>query len=268
LFNNDKEREQKKAKMNTMSIWTDILNNINIYKNTFYEPRTILEYFFTPIFPFSRVRMWEEFFFPFTQININISYDKYINKFSNNYYFDIFGKLKQKKRILSNIMFIGREKNEYEQNLEKIRKENEKLRFALAELTINNDTSKEAFDNLSKESKVILNSIAKEYDGEFVLNQEQDKYIYKGTKKPVKPKEEKIINLEEKKENQKIETKVENENEVLKIDDIIASKNINKKNNENKNIENNVNLDRKEDEEKNINNNDEENENLLNTKTF
>ena len=45
-----------------MSIWSVILNNIDEYKNIFYEKKTIEEYFFTPIFPFSRLRLWEEFF--------------------------------------------------------------------------------------------------------------------------------------------------------------------------------------------------------------
>jgi uncharacterized protein with ATP-grasp and redox domains len=39
LFNNENEREKKEAKKNTMSIWTKILNNIDEYKNCFYEKK-------------------------------------------------------------------------------------------------------------------------------------------------------------------------------------------------------------------------------------
>ena len=83
LYNNEKEREQKNVKNNTMSCWTEILNNINQYKNPFYEPKTKNDFFFTPIFPFSRIRLWEEFFFPFTQINsMTIFIITYLGKLS------------------------------------------------------------------------------------------------------------------------------------------------------------------------------------------
>ena len=72
------------------------------------------KYFFTPIFPFNHIRLWEEFFFPLTQINMNISYDSYINRFSDNFYYNIFGQIKQKHRIISNVMFVEKEKDNYD----------------------------------------------------------------------------------------------------------------------------------------------------------
>ena len=165
LYNNEKEREVKNAKTNTMSCWTEILNNINQYKNPFYEPKTKKEFFFTPKFPFSRVRLWEEYFLPLTQISLNISYDSYINRFNDNFYYNIFGQIKQKNRIVSNVMYIDKEKDNYVKNIDKLKKENEKLKMALAEFTINNNVNKELYENLSKETKGIINNIAKEHGG-------------------------------------------------------------------------------------------------------
>ena len=182
LYNNEKEREQKNVKDKTMSCWTEILNNINQYKNPFYEIKTKKDYFFTPIFPFNRIRLWEEFFFPFTQININLSYDNYINRFSDNFYYNIFGQMKQKTKIISNVMFIDKEKENYEKNSEKLKKENQKLKEALAELTINNNVNKEIYEKLSNETINILKNLAKEHHGEIELNSELNQYTFKQIK--------------------------------------------------------------------------------------
>ena len=81
-----KKKSKRNTKVNTMSCmncWREILNNINQYKNPFYEIKTKKDFFFTPIFPFSSIT-FGEFFLPFTQIKINISYDRYINRFNDN----------------------------------------------------------------------------------------------------------------------------------------------------------------------------------------
>ena len=230
LYNNEKEREQKNAKNNTMSCWTEILNNINQYKNQFYEEKTRKEYFFTPIFPFSRIRLWEEFFLPFTQINLNISYDNYINRFNEHFYYNIFGQIKQKTRILSNVMFIDREKDIYEKNLDKLKKENEKLKEALAEFTIKNNVNKDLYESFSKQTIQVINSISKEHGGEITLNPELNVYsfheveikkeekkeeikIEETTKKDETPK---IINEEEKNEEKKEEKKDDKEQKSFK----------------------------------------------------
>ena len=195
LYNSEKEREQKNVKQNTMSCWTEILNNINQYKNPFYEPKTQKEFFFTPIFPFNHIRLWEEYFFPLTQINMNISYDSYINRFSDNFYYNIFGQIKQKHRIISNVMFVEKEKDNYEKNIDKLKKENQKLKMALAEFAIKNNINKELYENLSKETLGVIRSIAKENGGEINLNSEINMYTFKQVEKPIKKEEEKIENI-------------------------------------------------------------------------
>ena len=196
LYNNEKERETKNAKIKTMSCWTEILNNITQYKNPFYEIKTRKEYFFTPMFAINRIRLWEEYFLPFTQINVNNSYDNYVNRFtSSNFYYNIFGQMKQKNRIISNIMFIDREKENYEKNIDKLKKENQQLKMALAEFTINNNINKELFENFNKEIKEVINSLAKEKGGEINLDNELNMYTFKEVEKPIK-KEENLMKVE------------------------------------------------------------------------
>ena len=224
LYNSEKEREQKNAKNNTMSCWTEILNNINQYKNPFYEVKTKKIYFFTPIFPFSRIRLWEEFFLPFTQINVNLSYDSYINRFTDNFYYNIFGQIKQKTRIISNVMFVDREKDSYIKNLEKLKKENQKLKMALKDFTINNNINKELYDKLNKDTITVVNNLAKEEGGEFNLNEELNEYIYKQVKPVEKPQDKEEEKIEDNKfeENMRFEENIKIDKNV-KIDDIIKS---------------------------------------------
>jgi hypothetical protein len=213
LYNNEKEREEKQVKQNTMSCWTEILNNIDEYKNCFYEKKTMEEYFFIPVFPINRIRLWEEFFLPFTQIKVGISYDEYINRWYGNY-FNIFGQVKSKNsnknRMISSVMFYEKEKEEYVKNIDKKNKEIQNLKKALAELTIKNNLSKNVYEGLSKESADILKIISKENGGKITLNDEGNEYVFRKTKnmfegiENVKKSDEK---KEEKKEEQNNEKK-------------------------------------------------------------
>ena len=226
LYDCEKDREKNNAKTKTMSCWTEILNNINIYKNKFYEENSKKIYFFTPNFPMSRIRLWEEYFFPFTQINLNISYDNYINRFQENFYFNIFGQMKQKSRILSIVQFMIKEKDNEEKSKNNLLKEIKKLKNTISELTIKNNINKEFFEGLTKDTKNIINIIAKEEGGELILNQELNKYCFKEIEKPKEIKEEEEeekkaqenINKisEEKEEIKKEETKVEIKKEETK----------------------------------------------------
>ena len=46
LYDCDKDREKQNAKIKNMSCWTEILNNITIYKNSFYEENSKKNLFF------------------------------------------------------------------------------------------------------------------------------------------------------------------------------------------------------------------------------
>ena len=223
LFNNQNEREKEQAKKNTMSIWSVILNNIDEYKNIFYEKKTIEEYFFTPIFPFSRLRLWEEFFLNNLQIDLNISYEDYISKYSGNY-FNIFGQVKKnfgEKKIVTNYLFCEKEKEEYIKNINKQEKEIENLKKIIKCLCIDNNVDKNVFETIPKECDNILKNIAKENGGKISLNEEENKYIFRKTKNMFegivknKIKKEEIKEEPDKKDEEKNNNNIIN-NEVLK----------------------------------------------------
>ena len=223
LFNNENEREKEQAKKNTISIWSVILNNIDEYKNIFYEKKTIEEYFFTPIFPFSRLRLWEEFFLNNLQIDLNISYEDYISKYSGNY-FNIFGQVKKnfgEKKIVTNYLFCEKEKEEYIKNINKQEKEIENLKKIIKCLCIDNNVDKNVFETIPKECDNILKNIAKENGGKISLNEEENKYFFRKTKNMFegivknKIKKEEIKEEPDKKDEEKNNNNIIN-NEVLK----------------------------------------------------
>ena len=258
LFNNESEREKREAKKNTMSIWTKILNNIDEYKNIFYEKKTKEEYFFTPILPFSRIRLWEEFFFNHTQINLNLSYEDYINKYSGNY-FNLFGQVKKnvgENKIISNYLYYEKEKEQYIKNINKQNKEIEKLKKIIKCLCIDNPINKEIYEAIPKDCENILKNIARENGGKIDLNEEENKYIFRKTKNmfegltdnktketELKPEEKNIETKEEEKEEIKEEAKEEIKEEIkeeVKNEVKEETKEEINKNKENKSEENNL----------------------------
>ena len=261
LYNNEKERDSKRARQNTMSCWTEILNNMEEYKNCFYEKKTMEEYFFIPIFPFNRIRLWEEFFFPFTQINVGISYDEYIHRWYGNY-FNIFGQVRSKNsnknRMISSVMFYEKEKQEYTKNIEKKNKENRALKNLIAELCIKNNLEKNIYEGLSKEGVEIINNISKENGGKITINDEGTEYIFKKTKNMF----EGIVKNKINEENNKFknENKIEENNEnKIEENNEFTNENNNEENNEFTNENNNEEYN----EEYNENNNEEYNENKI-----
>ena len=143
------------------------------------------EYFFIPVFPINRIRLWEEFFFPFTQINVGLSYDEYIHRWYGNY-FNIFGQVKSKNsnknRMISSVMFYEKEKQEYVKNIDKKNKEIQNLKNVIAELCIKNNLDKNIYEGLSKESIDALKIISKENGGTISINDEGTEYVFKKTK--------------------------------------------------------------------------------------
>ena len=131
LYNNERERDEKEARTKTMSIWTDILKNINEYTNPFYEKRTQEEYFFVPLFSSHKIRMWEEFFMQFTQLEVGLSYDRYINRW---YKWKEGKVITQRERIVTNVQMAERDKEEAEKELNEKDDEINRLKECLMEL--------------------------------------------------------------------------------------------------------------------------------------
>ena len=160
LYNHEKERDEKEARTKTMSIWTDILKNINEYTNPFYEKRTQEEYFFVPLFSSHKVRMWEEFFMQFTQLETGLSYDRYINRW---YKWKEGKVITQRDRIVTNIQMAERDREEAEKELNEKDDEINRLKECLMELVKKaNETNKEIVDKLSEENKKTIKSLTKE----------------------------------------------------------------------------------------------------------
>ena len=270
LFNNENERKTKDAKKNTMSLWTKILNNIDEYKNIFYEKKTVEEYFFTPMFPFNRLRLWEEFFFNYTQIDLNISYEEYINKYTGNY-FNLFGQVKKnlgENKIISNYLFYEKEKEEYIKNINKQNKEIEKLKKIIKNLCIDNSVEKNIYEALPKDCEGILKNIARENGGKITLNEEESKYMFRKTKNMFegigknfnqgtdnKKEEQSLkkeeIKVEENKENKEI--KENRDNEENKENREIEENKDNEENKENKDNEENKEIEENKDNNEDVN---------------
>lgn len=159
LYNNERERDEKEARTKTMSIWTDILKNINEYTNPFYEKRTQEEYFFVPLFSSHKIRMWEEFFMQFTQLEVGLSYDRYINRW---YKWKEGKVITQRERIVTNVQMAERDKEEAEKELNEKDDEINRLKECLMELVKKaNETNKEIVDKLSEENKNTIKSLTK-----------------------------------------------------------------------------------------------------------
>lgn len=82
LYNCESERFEKKAKIKTTSIWTDILRNVNKFTNNSYSPVEFIAPNYSPF----KIRLWEEFFFKFNtsmeKKNTNKSF-VFLNKQTN-----------------------------------------------------------------------------------------------------------------------------------------------------------------------------------------
>jgi hypothetical protein len=76
-----KERIEKNAKMKTVSIWSDVYDNIDLYRNSFYSGENSLRTLY-PNFSLYKLRLWEEYFLKYNPSYVNSQKKK--EKFSTN----------------------------------------------------------------------------------------------------------------------------------------------------------------------------------------
>ena len=76
LFNNDYEREKYKAKKNTVSIWSDILNNKKEYLNPIYDENNNEEIYIN----YKKIKLWSEYFYKFEKGESEDFYRSLLNK--------------------------------------------------------------------------------------------------------------------------------------------------------------------------------------------
>ena len=61
MFNNEKERKEKNAKVKTASIWTYLLNNKEIYMNQLYNAQNTKK-ILTPNYAYYSYKLWTSYF--------------------------------------------------------------------------------------------------------------------------------------------------------------------------------------------------------------
>ena len=212
LFNHEKERDYKQAKKNTMSVWTEVLRNYEKYVNPFYEPRTLEEFFFCPVFYNHKLRFWEEYFMQFNQLRVNYSYDKYINRWYNET--NVYAKKGKPSKTYTEQQYINREKKELNHQIKEKEFEAMKLKICLKELMnkvgdVNDvtDKTKEVMEWIKKEDVCDYEELEKDIqqEEEFVFPPERN-YDLQDTV------EDKESEMESKKEEN------ENKEEVIKDD--------------------------------------------------
>ena len=279
LYNNDKEREMKNAKEKTMSIWTEILKDINKYKNPFYEKKTFNDFFLTPPFSIHQIRFWEEFFMQNTQLSLTLSFDSLVNKYHKNF-FNVFGTNKQQKKIMSTFMLMNREKIDYEKEINKKNNQIDNLKKALELIMIKNNPSKEIMDLLNENN--LLKKIGDEFGGKFKLDETNIKYEFKknvnmfdGLKSSSTEKKDENIKKNDTIEENEVKNKeiefYQNNNQDttqetnLDNEQKIIDTNLN--NNENYNQEKNYNNKENNTQDINLNNNDNNNNENINQDT-
>ena len=234
LFNNEKEREMKQAKKNTMSVWTEVLRNVDKYMNPFYDKRTLNEFFFCPVFYNHKLRFWEEYFMQYNQLRVNYSYDKYVNRYDDRNEDVMVGHKKQK--IFTENMLMKREKKELSHCIKEKDFEIMKLKICLKELIdkkgdINevSDKTKEVVERIMKEKVCGYEELEKEIkeeeqlehveDKEFDLKDKEDEVKEGETEGTNDNKEEELKEIEnnennkEEKEGNNTDVKEENKNE-------------------------------------------------------
>lgn len=62
LYNNEKERSEKDARNKTVSIWSDLAENYDIYRNPYYKENLSLSNTLRGTISMFKIRFWEEFF--------------------------------------------------------------------------------------------------------------------------------------------------------------------------------------------------------------
>ena len=77
LFNSEKERKENNAKETTISIWNDILEKENEFKNPIYDEKNEKEI----QIDYKKIKLWKEYFLRFEKRKNDINYiNKFINK--------------------------------------------------------------------------------------------------------------------------------------------------------------------------------------------
>jgi hypothetical protein len=139
LYNCESERLVNDAKNKTVSIWTDVINDIHKFKNHFYEKQNII---LNPNYSIHKLRFWEEFFLKYNTTCIS---PKIYIDFEKNIY------------VKSSMNYFICNKIQDNLNLENMQNELKELYEVLRD--VNNKTSnKEIYHEFTVRTKFYLNN--------------------------------------------------------------------------------------------------------------
>jgi hypothetical protein len=173
LFNSEFERNEKHAKIKTVSIWTDVFNNIENFRNPFYESsKSYAVKYLLPNIAFHKIRLWEEYYLKYLHFNnnfgkyytINLSNLKNLTLEKKEYPINNQkNKHKKKAKIKSNYEYIEMEKLKDKHTIENQTKEIDKLNSIIKDVThkVLSKSSKSEIEKLSEDSKIYISQLMK-----------------------------------------------------------------------------------------------------------
>ena len=180
MFNNDKERKERNAKTETASVWTEIFSDLQPYLNVYYDPKSakILE----PNYSYYNIKLWTALFM---ENNIYLENKHFsVNDAEKNITF----KSKQE--------FFAYKKKEDENKYLNYQLKYDELFKAMAESYYFIKDEKNIFDNLSLESKNLINSLKNEMDkinkNRLMRKEIVDKSLIKKEEIPIKDETQKL----------------------------------------------------------------------------
>jgi len=148
MFNNDKERKERNAKVETASVWTEIFSDLKPYLNIYYDAKSakILE----PNYSYYNLKLWTALFME-------------NNIYLENKHFSV-GDAEKNITFKTKQEFFAYKKKEDEDKYMNYQMKYDELLKAMAESYYFIQDEKNIFDNLSQETKNIINSLKPEMD--------------------------------------------------------------------------------------------------------
>ena len=151
LYNHEHERDVQEARTKTVSIWTDVLLNMDKYKNPFYNTKTAKEYFFIPSFSSHKIRLWEEFFLQNIQLGLGLTYHKVVTRWDDKDKQNVYN-----KRVISQAMFTEKIKEEFIAEQKQKDEEIKRLQSCLMEIINKQNVN---VDELGEEAQKVIKDI-------------------------------------------------------------------------------------------------------------
>ena len=181
MFNNDKERKERNAKTETASVWTEIFCDLQPYLNVYYDAKSIK--ILEPNYSYYNLKLWTALFME-------------NNIYLENKHFSV-GEEEKNITFKTKQEFFAYKKKEDENKYMNYQLKYDELLKAMAESYYFIKDEKNIFDNLSLESKNLINSLKIEMDkinkNRIMKKEIVDKSLIKKEENKEIPSKEEII---------------------------------------------------------------------------